>query len=93
MCSRYSLAFFFDSPHLKLPFTLLQDLYTKMTPVKETMDYYAILNVSQLASFQEIKKAYHRLALLYHPDKNDGSATSSEMFKKVLLLASSVTLC
>jgi DnaJ-class molecular chaperone len=55
-----------------------------MAPVKETLDYYAILNISQLASVQEIKKAYHRLALLHHPDKNQGSVSAAETFKKVL---------
>ncbi|MFL5728754.1 MAG: DnaJ domain-containing protein, partial [Cytophagaceae bacterium] len=34
-------------------------------------DYYKILEVSQSATQDEIKKAYRKLALLYHPDRND----------------------
>ena len=32
--------------------------------------YYKILNISEDANFEEIKKAYHKSALKYHPDKN-----------------------
>ena len=46
------------------------------------MDYYKILNVKKTASTEEIKKAYHRLAVKYHPDKNPNSK-ESEKFKEI----------
>lgn len=45
-------------------------------------DYYQILNLSNSASEEEIRKSYKRLAMKFHPDKN-GSSLASEAFKKV----------
>jgi molecular chaperone DnaJ len=46
-------------------------------------DFYDILGVSKDASADELKKAYRKLALKYHPDRNPGDNESAEKFKKI----------
>lgn len=49
----------------------------------EIKDYYNILGIAPIATEQEIKKAFRRLALQYHPDKNQSDPLAEALFKEV----------
>ena len=49
----------------------------------EQQDYYQILGVEQDATSKQIKDAYRKLALQYHPDRNHGDPESGEKMKAV----------
>ena len=46
-------------------------------------DFYAVLGVPRTASDDDIKKSYRKLAMTYHPDRNNGSKDAEERFKEI----------
>ena len=97
MCPKRSIftqRFFFESykqnsdvsfPRIskqKKLFKFVTEIRVKIVPMKMGKDYYKILGLVKGASEDDIKKAYRKMALKYHPDKNKAPG-SEEKFKEI----------
>ncbi len=51
--------------------------------MSQKRDYYEVLGVSRQATAEELKKAYRKLAIKYHPDKNPGDTEAETKFKEI----------
>ena len=49
----------------------------------KSLDYYEVLEISKDASQSEIKKAFRKLSILYHPDKNPGDESAAQRFMDI----------
>src|SRR6266481_204151 len=62
---------------------MLCDVFNLCAMQSGSKDYYAVLGVQKNATQQEIKKAYLKLALRWHPDKKLGNLEAEEKFKEI----------
>lgn len=60
--------------------------------IKSCKDYYQILGVEKTASEEDLKKAYRKLALKFHPDKNHAPG-ATEAFKGIVQIFFNVGAC
>uniref|UniRef100_A0AC35TS64 J domain-containing protein n=1 Tax=Rhabditophanes sp. KR3021 TaxID=114890 RepID=A0AC35TS64_9BILA len=61
----------------------IEDMSVDASTTKVVVDYYELLGVSKSSTENEIKNAYRKLALKYHPDRNPNNLEAQEMFKNI----------
>lgn len=66
---------------LSYPVTQIRSIFAGL--YMQLKDYYKTLEVTPLASPQEIKRSFRQLALKYHPDKNNGDHLSAALFREI----------
>jgi molecular chaperone DnaJ len=64
---------------------------TSSKDVMQQTDFYEILGVTRTASEAEVKNAYRKLALKYHPDRNPGDLEAQETFKRISIAYSVIS--
>ena len=62
---------------------LLVSLLISLVSADQNRDFYKILDIKKNAKTADIKKAYRKLTLLYHPDKNQGDDEAKQKFHDV----------
>jgi DnaJ-class molecular chaperone len=65
------------------PLMMLMLLLLLVLAVTAGRDFYSILGVQKSASEREIKRAYRKLSLQYHPDKNPGDEQAQQKFMEI----------
>lgn len=61
----------------------VRDIFAERSCMPIKRDYYEVLGVEKNASEEELKKAYRKMALKYHPDRNPGDKEAEEHFKEI----------
>ena len=74
----YGFQNLFNIPNMHMP-----NISAPNTDVNKAETYYAILGITNTASPDEIKKAYRKLSLEYHPDRNHNDEEKGERYKKI----------
>ena len=69
--------------HYSAILKIIRISYIRLLILMQNKDYYQILEVSPNASPEEIRRSFRKLALLYHPDKNNGDNLAEERFKEI----------
>ena len=63
-----------------------EDPIATFFPGQDDVDLYSVLTLDSSASSDDIKKAYKKAALRWHPDRNSGSEEASQKFKEVCVI-------
>ncbi len=79
----YGLHFYYPVLLFRQSFAREQLPENVWNKIMTEVDFYEVLGISRTAGDEEIKKAYRKLAMKYHPDRNQGDKSAEEKFKEV----------